>query len=152
MALMGIAFLKPASVFAQEKSGLAGWELDSAYNEHYSLDDFDQFKGIVEDIREITPLPGMAPGVGLVVQDQDGDPVNVQLGPESFVNLDSIGLQKGDKVKVKGAWADIDGKEVFMASKVKKSEYVELKLRKTSDGTPFWTLSPEELAKEKGSE
>ena len=109
----------------------------------------DQFKGTVEEIVEIVPLPGMAPGVGLKVKDQDGDMVNVQLGPKSFVKPDSIGLKKGDKVKVKGVWADIGDKEVFMASKVKKSEEVELKVRRTRDGTPYWTMTPEELAREK---
>jgi hypothetical protein len=52
-------------------------------------------------------------------------------------------------VKVKGAWAQIGGKEVFMASKVKKSENVELKVRRTKDGMPYWVMTPEELAKEK---
>jgi hypothetical protein len=84
------------------------------------------------------------------VRDQDGDTVNVQLGPKSFVKLDSIGLRKGDKVKVKGAWAEINGKEIFMASKVKKGEDIELKLRRTKDGVPYWTMSPEELEREKG--
>jgi len=82
------------------------------------------------------------------VKDQDGDMVNVHLGPKSFVKVESIGLKKGDRVKVKGAWAQIGGKEIFIASKVKKSENVELKVRRTKDGMPYWTMSPEELAKE----
>jgi C-terminal processing protease CtpA/Prc len=91
----------------------------------------------------------MAPGVGLKIRDQDKDMVTVHLGPKSFVKVDSIGLKKGDRVKVKGDWAQIEGKDVFMASKVKKGENVELKVRRTKDGMPFWAMSPEELAKEK---
>lgn len=64
------------------------------------------------------------------------------------MKVESIGLKKGDRVKVKGAWAQIGGKEIFIASKVKKSENVELKVRRTKDGMPYWTMSPEELAKE----
>ena len=52
-------------------------------------------------------------------------------------------------MKVKGVWAEIDGKEVFMASKVKRGDYYEYKVRLTKDGTPFWTMSPEELARER---
>ena len=73
----------------------------------------------------------------------------VQLGPKSFVKVDSIGLKKGDRVKIKGSWTQIGGKDVFIASKVKKGENVELKVRRTKDGMPFWAMSPEELAKEK---
>jgi hypothetical protein len=134
---------------AEEKPGLAGWEKGGDYDRHYKASELDDFKGTVEDVTKITPLPGMAPGVGLSVRDQDGDQVNVQLGPEAFVRLESAGIKKGDKVKVKGAWADFGGKEVFIASKVKKGENVELKVRRTKDGTPFWSLSPEELEKEK---
>jgi hypothetical protein len=75
--------------------------------------------------------------------------VMVHLGPKSFVKVDSINLRKGDKVKVKGVWAEIKDEDVFLASKVKKGENVELKVRRTKDGTPYWTLSSEELAKER---
>ncbi|MBC8391119.1 MAG: hypothetical protein H8E17_00930 [Deltaproteobacteria bacterium] len=36
-----------------------------------------------------------------------------------------------------------------MASKVKKGDYFELKVRLSGDGTPFWTLTDAELAKER---
>lgn len=152
MSALGLFVLLAASGYAQGTAGIAGWEKDSPYNAHYAVSEFDSFKGVVEEVVDVTPMPGMAPGVAVVVRDQDGDKVNVQLGPKSFVNPDSIGMKKGDKVKVKGVWADIDGKEVFMASKMKRGESVELKVRRTKDGVPFWTLTPEELAKEKAEE
>jgi len=34
-----------------------------------------------------------------------------------------------------------------MASKVKKGDFFEFKVRVTSDGTPFWTMSPEDQEK-----
>lgn len=149
MACAAMFFSLVPAAPAQEKTGTAGWEKGGEYDKHYNPAEQDDFKGVVESIVDITPLPGMAPGVGIVVRDQDGDVVNIQLGPKSFVNVDSIGLKKGDKVKVKGAWTDLGEKEVFIASKVKKGENIELKVRRTKDGTPFWTLSPEELAKER---
>lgn len=142
-------FVGKTGALAQSKGELAGWEKDGAYNRHYDVSEFDEFKGHVEDIMEITPMSGMAPGIGLKVKDQDGDMVIVHLGPKSFVKVEAISLKKGDRVKVKGAWAQIEGKDVFMASKVKKSENVELKVRRTKDGMPFWAMTPEELAKER---
>ena len=41
----------------------------------YQASEFDEFKGTVDEIVEIKPLPGMAPGIGLKVKDQDGDMV-----------------------------------------------------------------------------
>jgi hypothetical protein len=138
-----------AFAMAADKPDLAGWGKDGEYNKLYQTSEFDEFKGNVEEVIEIAPLPGMAPGIGLKVKDQDKDMVTVHLGPKSFVKVDSIGLKKGDRVKVKGAWAQIGGKDVFMASKVKKSENVELKVRRTKDGMPYWAMTAEELAKEK---
>lgn len=147
---MLLSFVLPfSSALAQENPALTGWEMASAYNKLYNVSEFDDFKGVVDQIIEVTPMPGMASGVGLKVLDQDKEMVEVHLGPKSFVKMDGLGIKKGDKVKVKGVWATIAGKDVFMASKVKRGEDFEIKVRRTKDGTPFWTLSPEELAREK---
>ena len=136
--------------FAEEKGSIKGWEKDSAYNKHYDLDEWDSFKGSMVGFKKITPLPGMSPGVAILVRDRDSNEVvTVHLGPSPFVNPNSISRRKGEKVNVKGVWAEIGGKDVFMASKVKKGDYYEYKVRLTKDGTPFWTMSPEELAREK---
>lgn len=150
VVVLGLAFVFVRPVLAGDP-GLKGWEADSEYNKHYNVSELDSFKGRFVEVIEITPLPGMAPGIGIKVEDEDGDIIKVHLGPKSFVKMDAIGLKKGDKVKVKGVWADINKEEVFMASKVKnkaRDEEIELKVRLTSDGTPFWTMTREQLAKE----
>ncbi len=146
MAVLGL--LGSTTIMAAEQRSFPGWEKEGTYNGHYKASDLDQFKGIVEDIIDITPLAGMAKGTGLLVRDEGKEVVKVHLGPKEFVDLKTIALKKGDKVKVKGAWAEINGDDIFMASKVKKGETIELKLRRTKDGTPFWTMTPEELAQE----
>ncbi len=53
-------------------------------------------------------------------------------------------LKKNERIKIKGVWAEINGKDIFMVSKIKKDPNFEiLKVRLSSDGTPFWTMSPE---------
>ena len=96
-------------------------------------------------------MKGMSPGVVLILKDGDGDKIMVHVGPKWFLG-DSIGIKRGDQLKVRGSWAEIDGKDVFMASKIKKGDYFELKVRLTKNGKPFWTMSPEELAKERAAE
>jgi hypothetical protein len=137
---------------AQSKPDVAGWEKGGAYDKSYDPKEADSFKGRVEDIIEIAPLPGMAKGVGLVVRDKkDNKAETVHLGPKGFVNLEAIGLKKGDTVKVTGVWAKIGGKDVVMASKVKKDEGMEIKVRRSKDGMPWWSMAPEELEKERKS-
>lgn len=150
--ILGMCIFGWSPGFAEEKGAIVGWEKDSAYNKLYNLDEWDSFKGDVVGFKKITPLKGMSPGIALLVKDRDSDEViTAHLGPSPFVNPSRISLRKGEKVTVKGVWAEINGKEVFIASKVKKDDYYEYKVRLTKDGTPFWTMSPEALARERAS-
>jgi len=137
-----------------EKRDMGGWEAGSEYNQLYDAAELDSFKALVVRVKEITPMPGMTPGVALEVREGkkgDGELVLVHLCPTWFAGPKNIGFKKGEQVKLKGVWAEIDGKDVFLASKVKKGEYFELKVRLTKNGKPFWTMTPEELANERGA-
>jgi hypothetical protein len=73
--------------------------------------------------------------------------IEVQLCPTWYRKPSEIMLKKNERIKIKGVWAEINGKDVFMASKIKKDPNFEiLKVRLTKDGTPFWTMTPEQLA------
>lgn len=147
---LGIYILSSGVSYAIDKGSIVGWEKDSAYNKLYDLNEWDSFKGYVKGLRIITPLPGMSPGVALLVLDLGSNKiVTVHLGPRSFVHPNNVGVRKGEKIHVKGVWAEIKGKEVFIASKVKNGDYFEYKVRRTKDGTPYWTMSPEERVKER---
>ena len=149
VAALAACLLAYCGLASAQDPGLAGWEKGGAYDSRFDPKESDSFKGTIEDIVEIRPMPGMAPGVGLIMRDKkDGKPEKVQLGPISFVNLEAAGIRKGEQIKVVGVWANIGGEEVIMAAKLKKSEDQELKLRRSRDGFPFWAMSPEERQKE----
>jgi hypothetical protein len=131
---------------AQEKN-MAGWGMDDPYNRLYDVQEVDTVKAVIRDIKEITPLPGMAPGLGMEIEDKSGDRYLVHICPLAYKDAGSIGLKKGDKIDLRGCLVEIDGKEVIMAAKIKKGEKA-VKVRLTSNGKPFWTMSPEELKKE----
>ena len=152
ISVWGIMFLALCGTgSAQEKSGDDGWELGSMYNKFYKANELDSFKGTIEEVKEIVPIPGMSPCVALVVSESKTEKVLVHVAPSWFLNTRSIGLKKGDRVKVRGVWAEINGKDVFMANKITRGENFSVKVRLTSDGTPFWTMSPEQLAKERAA-
>ena len=144
----GFSMTIPNIGVAAGKQDMGGWEKGGKYDRHYDVGEMDEFKGKVEKVKTIVPLPGMSPGVALEVDVGESDSVLVHICPVWFADIKKIGIRKGDKVKIKGAWAEFDGKEIFMASKIKKGEEYEFKVRLTKDGTPFWTMSPEELARE----
>ena len=129
-----------------------GWEIGSEYNNLYDLKENDSLKGTVKKFLKVIPLPGMSEGTAFILDDKSGDDILVHLCPVSYASANQVGFRNGDKVKVKGSWAAIDGKDVFMARKVSKGDHFEFKVRLTSDGTPFWTMSAEQLAREKASE
>jgi len=150
-ALVGALFLGVMAMnpcYGQDKpKDMGGWQKGSAYNKLYIASERDRIKGKVVDITEVVPLPGMSPGVALLVKDPSGDVITVHLGPRWYIDPKAMGIKKNDKVKVKGVWAEINEEDIFIASKVKKGEYFQFKVRLTKDGTPLWTMSEEEQAR-----
>jgi hypothetical protein len=135
-----------------ETKDMGGWEKNSPYNRLYNPAETDRIKGDVEKITAIVPMPGMSPGVAIIIRESKSETTMVHLCPTWYIDPKNTGLKKGDQVKIRGVWAEVDGKYVFMGSKIKRGDYFELKVRLTKDGTPFWTMSPEEEAREKASD
>ncbi len=126
-----------------------GWEKDSEYNSLYNYKERDSLKGKLLKFKKITPLKGMDEGTALILLEGDEE-ILVHLCPWNYADPKETGLRKGVKTKVKGAWAVINDEDVFIAAKAKQGNDFEFKVRLTKDGTPFWTMSAEELAKETG--
>lgn len=137
--------------FAEQPKDMGGWELESAYNKYYNPSEMDRIRCTVVKVTTVVPLKGMSPGVVLIVEESKGETTPVHICPEWYLGVKDVGLKKGDRLKIRGSWAEINGEFVFMASKIKKGDYFELKVRLTKNGKPFWTMDPEELAKETAS-
>ena len=134
--------------FAEEPKDMGGWELGSTYNQYYDASEMDRIRCTVKKVTTVVPLKGMAPGVVLLVEESKGDTTPVHVCPEWYLGVKDVGIKKGDSLKIRGSWAEINGEFIFMASKIKKGDYFVLKVRLTKDGKPFWTMGPEELARE----
>mmetsp|Transcript_14750 Transcript_14750/g.7215 ORF Transcript_14750/g.7215 Transcript_14750/m.7215 type:complete len:157 (-) Transcript_14750:7-477(-) len=130
---------------------MGGWEEDGVYNKLYQASELDKIKCKVIKLTKVKPMKGMSPGIAIIVDDGDGEEIMVHVGPKWFLG-DSIGIKKGEKLKIRGSWAEIDGKDVFMASKIKKGDFFSLKVRLTKNGKPFWTMDKEELERERAAQ
>ncbi|WP_027723431.1 hypothetical protein [Maridesulfovibrio zosterae] len=128
---------------------IKGWEKNGKYDQLYDNTDRDVFKGTLIDIEEITPMDGMTTGIGLLVKDKDdGEKVLVHLGPKDFVEPRIKGLRPGVRLKVYGVLVTIGNDYEYICAKLKAGEERQYKFRLTKDGTPFWSLTPEQLKHE----
>jgi hypothetical protein len=133
---------------AGEKRDMQGWGIDDPYNKLYDIREFEKIRASVVRIKEVVPMPGMSPATALDVREGD-DVFEVHLCPTWYRKPDEIRLKKDERIKLRGVWAEVNGKDVFIASKIKKDPDFEIvKVRLTKDGTPFWTMTPERLAAE----
>lgn len=146
--------LTAAGGAAEEKRDMQGWGIDDPYNQHYDVREFEKVRVWVVRVIEVVPMPGMSPGTAVIVKERPGsEEFEVQLCPTWYRKPSEIMLKKNDRVKIKGVWAEINGRDVFMASKIKKDPDLDIiKVRLTKDGTPYWTMTPERLAKEMSQE
>ncbi len=146
IALLGL--MGAVAVQANDKRDMQGWGIDDPYNKHYDVREFEKIRAWVVRVKEVVPMPGMSPATVLEVR--EGAYVHeIHLCPTWYRKPSEIRLKKNERIKIKGVWAEINGKDVFMASKVKKDPNTEIiKVRLTKDGTPFWTMTPQQLAKE----
>lgn len=136
------------SVQAEEKQDMQGWGIDDPYNQHYDVREFERIRGWFVRVKEVVPMPGMSPAT--VMEVREGAYIHeVHLCPTWYRKPSEIRLKKNERIKIKGVWAEINGKDIFMASKVKKDPNTDIiKVRLTKDGTPFWTMTQQQLAKE----
>ena len=140
---IGISYVQ-----AEEKPDMQGWGVDDPYNKLYDVREFEKIRASVVRVKEVVPMPGMSPATALDVR-EGSDVYEVHLCPTWYRKPSEIRLKKKERIKLKGAWAEINGKDVFLASKIKKDPDIEIiKVRLTKDGTPFWTMTPEQLAAE----
>jgi len=133
---------------AEEQRDIQGWGIDDPYNKLYDVREFEKIRAYVVRVKEVVPMPGMSPATVLDVR--EGAYIHeIHLCPTWYRKPSEIRLKKNERIKIKGVWAEVNGKDIFMASKVKKDPDTDIiKVRLTKDGTPFWTMTSQQLAKE----
>jgi hypothetical protein len=148
-ALILLSFAVGGSyVQAEEKRDMKGWGIDDPYNKLYDVREYEKIRAWVIRVKEVVPMPGMSPATALDVR-EGAYKFEVHLCPTWYRNPSEIRLKKNARIKLKGVWAEVNGKDIFMASKIKKDPDIDIiKVRLTKDGTPFWTMTPEQLAME----
>jgi sporulation protein YlmC with PRC-barrel domain len=114
-----------------------GWGIDTPYSRLYDPAGEQTISGQVVRIETSAPMPGMAPGVQMLVQADDGKSTRVQVGPVWYLERQDLDIKENIHVQVTGARAEMDGQPVLMAREVQFDGQI-LTLR-DAQGMPMWS-------------
>jgi hypothetical protein len=114
-----------------------GWGADTPYGRLYDPAKEEVISGHIVSIETRAPMPGMAPGMQMLVQTDDGQSTRVQVGPAWYLERQNLNMQENTHVQVTGAQAEIDGQPVLMAREVQFDGKV-VTLR-DAQGMPMWS-------------
>jgi hypothetical protein len=127
---------EPVNVPANETRG-GGWGVDTPYGRLYDPAKEQIISGQVVSIETSAPMPGMAPGMQMLVQTDDGKNTRVQVGPTWYLERQDLDVKENTRVQITGARAEIDGQPVLMAREVQFDGQV-ITLR-DAQGMPMWS-------------
>lgn len=122
-----------------------GWQTDSPYTRTFDPHKIVTISGKVASIdRECVPVPGMAPGVSVVIATDKGD-VTVQVGPSWFTEYyrRKWNIQPGDPVTITGSSVTVQGKPVIMATRGQKGDLA--MVVRSRRGVPVWDIPVEDF-------
>jgi len=127
---------EPVYVPAGESRG-GGWGVDTFYGRLYDPAKEQTISGPVVSIETSAPMPGMAPGMQMLVQTDDGKSTRVQVGPAWYLERQDLDVQENTKVQVTGARAEVEGQPVLMAREVQFNG--QLVTLRDAQGMPMWS-------------
>jgi len=114
-----------------------GWGADTPYGRLYEPAQEQTISGQVVSIETSAPMPGMAPGMQMLVQTDDGKNTHVQVGPVWYLERQDLDVKENTHVQVTGARAEIEGQPVLMAREVQLDGQI-ITLR-DAQGLPLWS-------------
>src|SRR5215475_4388127 len=127
---------EPVSVPAGEPRG-GGWGVDTPYGRLYDPAKEQTISGQVVSMETNAPMLGMAPGMQMLVQTDDGKSTRVQVGPAWYLERQDLEVKENTYVQVTGARAEIEGQPVLMAREVQfDGQFVTLR---DAQGMPMWS-------------
>src|SRR5574337_1270184 len=132
VAVVMAMMLVSAAAWAQQGAGPArGMRWEQMYDPAKT----ETITGQVVEVKEFAFRNGIMKGTGFTLKTGDKTVV-VHLGPQPYVQQQTVKIAAGDTVEVSGVRGLRRGQEIFLAGQVKKGGEV-LKLRDET-GSPLW--------------
>ncbi len=131
--IMLLIVLAATVAWAQQEPGQSRGMRDQ---QMYDPSKTETITGQVIEVKEFTGRNGITRGMGLVLKSGDKT-IAVHLGPQSYIQGQSVKIAAGDTLEVTGFKTVRRGQEAMLAGQVKKGDEV-LKLRDET-GRPLWS-------------
>lgn len=111
----------------------AGSMGEDNYTRLYNGGTAAEYTGTVKEVDYNQAVTGAA-GTTLVVIDTNNGEMSAHLAPRTFLDQNSVSLNKGDKVTIRGRTAMVDGKKVLIATDIRTADGKTLTLRNKEGG------------------
>ncbi|AIE88171.1 hypothetical protein OP10G_4803 [Fimbriimonas ginsengisoli Gsoil 348] len=122
-------------------TGSGGYGWDSPYNKLYNRNRQVMFTGKVTGKLKAPPMTGMAEGVSLLVKTPKSGTIQVEVGPSWFVASQVAKINVGDKVRVIGSRATVNGDSVVLARQIVNTKTTRVLTLRDMNGAPYWSAN-----------
>lgn len=104
--------------------------------QHFNPQNITVISGTVQSIGTFDDPSLGIEGQRLRIKTDDGQTVSVHAGPRQFLEQQGLTLRRNEQVQVRGSFATINGRSVFIASDI-RTQQAEVQLR-DQQGNPLW--------------
>lgn len=110
----------------------------SEYNRLYTSSTREgSYTGSVSMIQQTQSETVIPETTAITLHSSSGENLLVHLAPKSYMNLQGISINDGDRVQVRGRWIDVGNKKIFVANEITPPGGRAISLRNDS-GSPRW--------------
>jgi len=134
---------------SDERDNLRGWGPNDQYGRLFNPQSITTISGQVVSKQNFTPPGAQAQGVLLNIM-EDGETIQVHLGPYSYMQRQSVQIEAGDQVEITGSRVMHQGQEVIMASQVRVNGQT-IQLRDQT-GRPMWQTDQQQPGMQPGGQ
>lgn len=130
--------------FGGETSWDEVWRAGSNYNKLFDQSKTQTVRGTVTNIGTFSPGANSARGRQITLRANDGQTYTIHLGPADYIDRDNtkFRIREGDELSVNASAAQFEGKDVLIASRVRKGgESLDLR---NFRGRPRWDLGSDD--------
>ena len=135
LLIVGASLAVAAPVSAQRGAGPGGGG-GSPYGRLYNPQTVETVAGQITAVEKLTQGRGGFRGVHIVLKTDKGESLPVHLGPEWYLEKQTVPFKQGDQVQVRGSRITFQDKPAVIAAEVTKDGKT-LRLR-DANGVPAW--------------
>ena len=123
----------PGGGLTGEGGDTGAWTLDVTPLDLQGFTGNEPIETFTGTVTAVEKMAGVSDGVQLVLRDETGSTYTILMGPEGFIDNQSLKFAVNDKIEVRGKRVGF----YVIASEASKGDW-SMRLRNEDDGVPIW--------------